>query len=88
MNSSIGDQCFKILREVSRAHEILPKSYYLTDVTLGDASLCTSGEFMDTWRAQVGGRQVYVKAFRTPETTNLDNIKRVCQYFDWSVTAA
>ena len=78
MNPSPGDRFFKILCQVSQAHGILPKSYHLTDVTLGDAISCTSGEFACTWKAQAGGRQVFVKAFRQLATTDLDNIIRVC----------
>ena len=87
MNKSLGDRCFQILRKVLQAHAILPESFRLTNVTPGDAIRCTSGEFADTWQAQMGGRQVFVKAFRAPEATNLDRVKRVCQYFHWTVTA-
>ena len=75
------------MRKVLQAHAILPKSFRLTDVTLGDAIRCNSSKVADTWQTQMGGRQVFVKAFRTPQATNLDRIERVCQYFRWTVTA-
>jgi len=76
VNAGMKNRCFKILRKVSPAHGILPKSYYLPDVTLSDTIPYASGGFADIWKGQRDGRQVGIKAFRTQAAGNLDKIKR------------
>ncbi|KAF9789361.1 kinase-like domain-containing protein [Thelephora terrestris] len=76
VNPGLKNRCFKVLRKVSPAHGILPKSYYLVAVTLLDSIPYASGGFADIWKGQMDGRQVCVKAFRTQTTANLTKIKR------------
>jgi hypothetical protein len=78
VNPSTKNQCFKILRKVSGVHGILPKAYYLTDLTLIDTSPYASGGFADIWKALWSGSQVSIKAFRSQNAQGLDKIKRVC----------
>jgi serine/threonine protein kinase len=77
VNAGMKNRCFKILRKVSPAHGILPKSYHLSQVTLSDTIPYASGGFADIWKGQLDGRQVCIKAFRTQAAANLDKIKRV-----------
>ncbi|KAF9789365.1 kinase-like domain-containing protein [Thelephora terrestris] len=77
VNPSLKTRCFKVLRKVSPAHGILPKSYQLAVVTLtDDGTPYTSGRFADIWKGQLDGRQVCVKAVRTQTAANLGKIKR------------
>jgi hypothetical protein len=78
VNPSMKTRCFKVLRKVSPAHGILPKSYQVAAVTLTDGTPYTSGRFADIWVGQLDGRQVCVKAVRTQTAANLGKIKRVC----------
>ena len=72
------NRCFRVLRRVSPAHGVLPKSYFLPGVTLIDNIPYAAGGFADIWKGQQDGKQVCVKAFRTQTPTNLDKIRRVC----------
>ena len=63
------DRRFKVLRNVSPAHRILPKSYGLADVTLSDRNAYASGGSTNIWKGQLDGRQVCIKAFRTLPTS-------------------
>lgn len=56
---------------------VLPRSYYLPGAILSETIPYASGAFVDIWKAQWGGNQVCVKAFRTQTAANLDKIKRV-----------
>jgi hypothetical protein len=76
-NADMRNQCFKILRQVSLAHGILPKSYRPSKVTLSDTIPYASGGFADIWKGQLDGQQVCIKAFRTQAAANLDKIERV-----------
>ena len=76
-NPSLKNRCFRVLRKVSPAHGILPKSYFPPGVTLTDAIPYASGGFADIWKGQLDGNQVCVKTFRTQTPGNLDKIKRV-----------
>ncbi|KAF9789367.1 hypothetical protein BJ322DRAFT_531913 [Thelephora terrestris] len=78
VNPGLKNRCFKVLRKVSPAHGILPKSYYLAAVILLDSIPYASGGFADVWKGQLDGCQVCVKAFRTQRIGNLGEIKRVC----------
>ena len=77
VNAGMKNRCFKILRKVSPAHGILPKSYHLPQVTLTDTIPYASGGFADIWKGQLDGHQVCIKAFRTQAAAYLDKIKRV-----------
>jgi len=77
VNPSLKNRCFRLLRDVSYAHAILPKSYYPEGVTLNNAIHCTSNGFADIWKGRRGGNQVCVKAFRIKKPWNLENIKVV-----------
>jgi hypothetical protein len=78
VDPGLKNRCFKVLRKVSFAHGILPKSYQLAAVTLTEGQSYTSGRFVDIWKGQLDGRQVCVKAVRTQTAANLGKIKRVC----------
>ena len=72
------NRCFRVLRKVSPAHSILPKSYLLPEVTLsGDIPFAIGGR-ADIWKGEQDGKQVCVKAFRLHSGVNLDKLKRVC----------
>jgi len=77
-NPSLKTWYFRVLRKVSPAHGILPKSYFPTGVTLNDTIPYASGGFADIWKGLQDGNLVCIKAFRTQTATNLDKIKRVC----------
>ena len=77
-NPSLKNKCFRVLRKLSSAHGILPKSYFAAGVTLNDTIPCTSGGFADIWQGQQYGNVVCIKAFRSQTAANLDKIKRVC----------
>jgi hypothetical protein len=77
MNADIKDRCLGILRRVSPAFGILPKSYYLPQITLSDTIPYASGKFADVWKGQLHGRQAGIKAFRTQAEEGLDEIKQV-----------
>ena len=78
VNPSLKNRCFRVLRKVSPAHAVLPKSYYPPGVTLTDTIPYASGGFADIWKGDQDGTQVCIKAFRTQTAGNLDKIKRVC----------
>jgi hypothetical protein len=78
VNPSLKNRCFRILRKVSPAQGVLPKSYFPPGVTLSDIIPYASGGFADIWKGQQDGKPVCVKAFRTQTAANLDKIKRVC----------
>jgi len=69
---------FRVLRKVSLAHGILPKSYLPTEVTLSDTVPYASGGFADIWKGLQDGNLVCIKAFQTQTAADLDKIKRVC----------
>ena len=71
------NRCFKLLREVSPAYGILPKSYHLPHLSLNDTIPYASGGFADIWKGQLDRRQVCIKAFRTQAAGNLEGTKRV-----------
>ena len=71
------NRCFRVLRKVSPAHGILPKSYFPPGVTLNDTIPYAAGGFADIWKGRQGDNPVCIKAFRTQTATNLDKIKRV-----------
>ena len=77
-NPNLKNRCFRILRKVSSAHGILPKSYFLPEVTLNDNIPFASGGPADVWKGQQYGKQLCVKVFRTQPVANLDKVKRVC----------
>jgi hypothetical protein len=81
VNQSLKNRCFKVLRNVSPAHAVLPKSYFSLGVILVDTIPYASGGFADVWKGDQGGDQVCVKTFRTQTARNLDKIKRVCARF-------
>ena len=81
MNPSLKNRCFRVLRKVSPAHAILPKSYFPAGVILNDTIPYASGGFADIWKGLQDGKLVCIKAFRTQTATNLDKIKRVCDSF-------
>lgn len=76
VNPTMKNRCFRVLRKVSPAHGILPKSYFLSEVTLEDSIPYASGGFADIWKGKLHGEQVCVKAFRTQTPANLGKIKR------------
>lgn len=78
VDPSSKNRCFKVLRKVSPAHRVLPKSYFPLGVTSGDTIPYASGGFADIWKGQKDGNRVCLKAFRTQAAENLDKIKRVC----------
>lgn len=78
VDPSLRDRCFRVLRKVSPTYGVLPKSYFLSEVTLSDTVAYASGGFSDLWKGQRGGDQVCIKAFRTNMTADPDKIKRVC----------
>lgn len=78
VNPASKNRCFKLLRSISAARGILPKSYYTTKVTLSDTLPYASGGFALTWKGLLDGRQVCVKAFPTQTTASLQKIKLVC----------
>ena len=77
MNPSLKNRCFRVLRKVSPAHGVLPRSYHPVGVTLCDTIPYASGGFADIWKGQQDGETVCIKAFGTQTATNLDKIKRV-----------
>ena len=77
-NPNLRDRCFRVLRKVSPAHSILPKSYLLPEVTLSGGIPFASGGFADVWKGQRDGNEVCVKVFRTQLAANLDKVERVC----------
>ena len=80
VDPNLKNRCFRVLRKVSPAHGILPKSYFPPGVTLSDIPYA-SGGFADVWKGQQDGKPVCVKAFRTQPAANLDKVKRVCASF-------
>lgn len=70
--------CFKLLRQVSPEHGVLPKSYYLDKAILRDATPSELGILTDVGKAQLDGHQVAIKAFRTHGRETPEKIKRVC----------
>ena len=88
VNPSLGDRCFKILRKVSQAHAILPKSYYVADVALNCIDHYAPFRFANIWRAELDGRKVSMRAFPALTHESLERTKRVCQYSDERVSAA
>ncbi|KAF9645420.1 kinase-like protein [Thelephora ganbajun] len=75
VDPGLKNRCFRVLRRVSHACGILPRSYY-PGVTLSDIIPYASGGFADIWKGQLDGHQVCVKAFRTQTAANLGRIKR------------
>ena len=71
------NRCFRVLRKVSPAHGVLPKSYFLPGVALISVLPYACGGSTDVWKGQLDGNQVCVKALRTQDAANLDKIKRV-----------
>lgn len=80
VNPSLRDRCFTILRELSKAHSVLPKSCFIpSGVALSGAPCHAHGPVMDTWNGFLDGDQVCVKALHTQKVAEgLDKIKRVC----------
>lgn len=81
VDSSSKNRCFRVLRKISPAHGVLPKSYFPPGVTSGEAIPYASGGFADIWKGQKDGNRVCLKAFRTQTAENLDKIKRVSSIF-------
>lgn len=77
VDPGLKNRCFRILRKVSPARGILPKSYFPSGVTLLDYIPYASGGFADIWKGKQDGNQVCVKAFRVQTAVNLDKVKRV-----------
>ena len=77
-NSNLKDRCFRVLREVSPAYGVLPKSCFLPGVSLIDKIPYAAGGFADIWEGQQDGNRVCAKVFQIQAPTNLDKIKRVC----------
>lgn len=74
-NPDLKGRCFAVLRKVSSAHGILPKSHHLLNVTLSGDNAHASGGSTDIWKGQFSGQQVCVKVFRTQE---VDKPVRYC----------
>jgi len=73
----LKNRCFRVLRKISPAYGILPKSYFPAEVTLSDTIPYATGGPADTWKGVQGDNMVCIKAFRTKTEANLE-IKRVC----------
>jgi len=71
-------RCFRVLRKVSPKYGVLPKSYFLPEVTLSDTAAYASGGLADHWMGKWGGDRVSIKAFRINLAVDPDRIKRVC----------
>lgn len=71
----------RFLRKFSPVDGVLPKSYYLSGVTISEKIPFASGGFADIWKGQRHGKQVCIKAFRTEPAANLDKVKWVCGSF-------
>jgi hypothetical protein len=80
VNPSLKNRCFRVLRKVSPAHGVLPRSYYPVGLSLTDTIPYASGGFADIWKGQRDGDMICIKAFRTQTAANLDKIKRVGAY--------
>ena len=77
VNPNLRNRCIGVLRKVSPAHGVLPKSYLPTDVTLSDDIPHALGGFVDVWKGRQNGKRVCVKAFRTKMVTNPERVKQV-----------
>ena len=77
VNPNLRNRCIGVLRKVSPAHGVLPKSYVHTDVTLSNDIAHASGGFADVWEGRQDGKLVCVKAFRTKTAPNPERIKQV-----------
>ena len=76
-NPILKDRCFRVLRNVSPAYGVLPKSYFLPGVAIIDGIPYAAGGFADIWKGLRDGSQVCVKVFRIQTPASPDKIKRV-----------
>ena len=76
-NPGLRSQDLELLRKALLTRGILPTSYYLARLDLGDRD--TTAGYADVWEAHLDGRKVSVKALRAqPVGDDLEEIKRVC----------
>ena len=79
VNQSVKNKFFRVLRQVSSAHGVLPKSYFPAGVTLSDViPHSIKGGSADVWKGQQGGNQVCIKTYHTQTAADLKKVKRVC----------